>query len=144
MTLLNLRICIIFRRMDGGWNLGYPYLLHTPVMPINFSKRQHFSRLYSTFKENNGVVYLGTFSPSSVLIEWPPNSCTHLTIISKCLGFNSISIASGYFCFAGWPLYLEFWKYIELHVNLHVVHMEKYIENKVFQKIIKGTWKGNF
>lgn len=139
MTLLNLWICIIFRRMDGGWNLGYLYLLHTPVMPSNFSKRQHFWRLYPTFKENNGVVYLGIFSPSSVLIEWPPNSCTHFTIISKCLGF-----ASGYFCFAGWPLYLEFWKYLELHVNLHVVHMEKYIENKVFGKIIKGTWKGNF
>ena len=144
MTLLNLWICIIFRRMDGGWNLGYLYLLHTPVMPGNFSKRQHFWRLYPTFKENNGVVYLGIFSPSSVLIEWPPNSCTHLTIISKCLGFNSISIASGYFCFVRWPLYLEFWKCIELHVNLHVVHMEKYIENKVFEKIIKGTWKGNF
>lgn len=144
MTLLNLWICIIFRRMDGGWNLGYLYLLHTPVMPSNFSKRQHFWRLYPTFKENNGVVYLGIFSPSSVLIEWPPNSCTHLTIISKCLGFNSISIASGYFCFVRWPLYLEFWKCIELHVNLHVVHMEKYIENKVFEKIVKGTWKGNF
>ena len=144
MTLLNLWVCIIFRRMDGGWNLGYLYLLHTPVMPSNFSKRQHFWRLYPTFKENNGVVYLGIFSPSSVLIEWPPNSCTHLTIISKCLGFNSISIASGYFCFVRWPLYLEFWKCIELHVNLHVVHMEKYIENKVFEKIVKGTWKGNF
>lgn len=144
MTLLNLWICIIFRRMDGGWNLGYLYLLHTPVMPSNFSKRQHFWRLYPTFKENNGVVYLGIFSSSSVLIEWPPNSCTHLTIISKCLGFNSISIASGYFCFVRWPLYLEFWKCIELHVNLHVVHMEKYIENKVFEKIVKGTWKGNF